>query len=99
MVSLIGGNKMSLTIFFAIIAGLAIIWFIVSGMMMVNELMKRGGKINFIFINVMFPVYAHRYKKISLKETGRVGSLYYHWLVAINTAFIFALAAIVTNIT
>ena len=41
---------MNLTIFFAVIAGIGVIWFIVSGMMMVNELMKRGQKINFVFI-------------------------------------------------
>ncbi len=64
-------------------------------MMMVNELMKRGEKINFVFMNAMFPVYAHRYKKITLEETGSVGSLFYHWVISINVAFVFAVAAII----
>lgn len=89
---------MNLTIFFVIIAGTGVIWFIVSGMMMVNELMKRGEKINFIFINAMFPVYANRYKKITLEETGKIGSLFYHWLIAINTALVFAVAAIILKV-
>jgi len=89
---------MNLAIFLAIIAGLAVIWFIVSGMMMVNELMKRGEGINFIFINAMLPVYAHRYKKITLEETGKVGPLFYHWLIAINTALVFAFAAIISKV-
>lgn len=89
---------MNLTIFFAIIAGTAVVWFIVSGMMMVNELMKRGEKINFVFINVMFPVYAHRYKKITLEETGRVGHLFYHWVISINVALVFAVAAIISKV-
>ena len=89
---------MNLTILFAIIAGIAVVWFIVSGMMIVNELMKRGYKINFIFIKVMFPVYAHRYKKITLEETGKVGSLFYHWVIAINIALVFAVAAIISKV-
>jgi len=89
---------MNLTIFFAVIAGIAVVWFIVSGMMMVNDLMKRGHKINFIFIKVMFTVYAHRYKKITLEETGKVGSLFYHWVIAINIALVFAVAAIISKV-
>jgi len=89
---------MNLTIFFAVIAGIAIVWYIVSGIMIVNELMKRKQKIQFIFINVMLPVYAHRYKKITLVETGRVGTLFYHWVIAINTALVLAIAAIISKI-
>ena len=89
---------MNLTIFFAVIAGIAIVWYIVSGIMIVNELKKRKQKILFIFINVMLPVYAHRYKKITLSETGRVGPLFYHWLIAINTALVLAIATIISKI-
>lgn len=89
---------MNLTIFFAVIAGIAVIWYIISGMMIVNELMKRGEKINFVFINATLPVYAHRYKKITLEETGKVGPLFYHWVIAINTALVFAVAAIISKV-
>lgn len=89
---------MNLTIFFAVIAGIAIVWYIVSGIMIVNELKKRKQKIQFIFINVMLPVYAHRYKKITLSETGRVVPLFYHWLIAINTALVLAIATIISKI-
>jgi hypothetical protein len=66
-------------------------------MMMVKDLMKRGQKIQFIFIKVLFPVYAHRYKKITLEETGKVGPLFYHWVIAMNTALVLAVAAIISN--
>jgi hypothetical protein len=89
---------MTLTIFFAVIAFTAVGWYIVAGIMIVNELMKRKQKIQFIFINVMLPVYAHRYKKITMEETGKVGSLFYHWLIAINTALVFGIAAIAIKI-
>ena len=87
---------MSLTIFFVVIAGIAVVWFIVSSIIIANELLKRSQKINFIFIKAMIPVYAHRYKKITLEETGKVGSLFYHWVISINTALVFGVASIIT---
>jgi hypothetical protein len=45
----------------------------------------------------MFPVYANRYKKITLEETGKTGSLFYHWIISINTALVFAVAAIISR--
>ncbi len=89
---------MTLTIFFAVIAFIAVGWYIVASIMIVNELLKRKQKIQFIFINVMLPVYAHRYKKITMEETGKVGSLFYHWLIAINTALVFGIAAIAAKL-
>ena len=64
---------MNSTIFFAVIAGIAVVWFIVSGIMIMNKLLKRKQKINLVFIKLILPVYAHRYKKITLEETGKVG--------------------------
>ena len=64
---------MNITILLAVLAFIAVTWFIVSGMMIINELLKRKQKINFVFIKMMLPVYAHRYKKITLSETGKAG--------------------------
>lgn len=88
---------MELTNFFIAVTAIAIVWFIVSSGMIVNELIKRKHKINFILIRMMIPIYAHRYKKITLEETGKVGSLYYHWVIAINAALVFAVAAIISK--
>ena len=89
---------MTLTIFFAIIAFIAVGWYIVAGIMIVNELMKRKQKIQFIFLNVMLPVYAPRYKKNTVEETGKVGSLFYHWAISINIALVFGIAAIISKL-
>ena len=88
---------MNFTIFLAVLAFIAVAWYIVSGIMIVSELQKRKQKINFIFIKVMLPIYAHRYKKITFDETGKVGSLFYHWVIAINTALVLGIAAIISN--
>ena len=86
------------TIFFAVIAVIAIVWHIVSGAMIVNELRKRKQTIQFIIIKLMLPIYAHRYKKITLEETGKVGSLFYQDVISANAALVFALAAIISKV-
>jgi hypothetical protein len=88
---------MNITIILALLAFIAVAWNIVSGILIIRDLQKRHQKINFVFIKIMLPVYAHRYKKITFEETGKVGSLFYHWVFAINIALVFGFAAIISN--
>lgn len=88
---------MSLSIFFAGIAGIALIWYVVSSIMIYSELNKRNVRVNFIFIRFMIIPYANKYKEITKKETGKVGSLFYHWVISINIALVFAIAAIISK--
>ena len=87
---------MNITIILAVIAFIAVGWYIVAGVMIFNDLRKRGEKVYFIFLNFMLPFYAQRYKKITKEETGKAGQLFYHWLIAINTALVFGVAAIIS---
>lgn len=89
---------MNLTLFFAVIAGIAMVWYVVTTLMIYDNLKKRKVNVQFLFLRFMAPSYANRYKKITLNETGKVGSLYYHWIFAINIALIFASAAIVAEL-
>ena len=91
-------SKMSLAIFFAVIAGIAICWYAISSIMIYNELKKRNEKVNFIFIRFLIIPYANKYREITKKENGRVGSLFYHWLISINIALIFTIATMVSMI-
>lgn len=89
---------MSLTIFFAVISGIALIWYVVSSIIIYSELKKKNVKVNFIFIRFMIIPYANKYKEITKKETGRVGSLFYHWVISINIALVFGIAAVATKL-
>lgn len=88
---------MSLTILLAVLAFIAVAWYITSGIMIFSELQKKGEKVYFIFLNFMLPFYAQRYKKITLEENGKTGSLFYHWLIAINAALVLGAAAIASK--
>lgn len=86
---------MGLTIVFAVVALLAIVWNIVTTIAIIRWLQARGQKINFVLIRALAPVYAHQYRKTTLEETGKVGDLFYHWIVSINSALVFGILAIV----
>ena len=79
--------------------GLAIacaLWNVVAGILICIELGKRGVKVNYVLIKALMPWYAHRYGSITLHETGKVGPLFYHWIVSINAALVAGIAGIAT---
>ena len=49
---------------------------------------------SFLWLRFFAPKYASQYKRLTTKETGRTGPLFYHWLVSINAALVATLAGI-----
>jgi len=80
---------------FLFLALVSIAFNIVISIMIISELQKRKIKINFFLIRLLLPKYVHQYKKITLEETGKVGALYYRWIVSINLTLILAVAGII----
>lgn len=77
-----------------VIAGGAVVWGIVAGMMIVGDLRRRGEKVSFLWIRLMLPFYVHRYQQLTRAESGRAGPLFYHFVVAFNVALAAVLVAI-----
>jgi hypothetical protein len=90
-----GRDNVILTVALAFIALTGVIWHIVSTITITEFLKERGHKVMFIWIRLLGPKYAHQYKKITLEETGKVGPLFYHWIVSINVALVTGILAIV----
>ena len=68
---------------------LSIIIYIISTIMIYTFLEKRNEKIeNFIFIRLFIFLYVNKYKIITKNETGKVGYLFYSWLISINVALV-----------
>lgn len=88
---------MNAFILFMSLALTAVVVNIVFSMLIVHELQKRNVKINFFFLKLYLPTYAHHYKQISLQETGKAGLLFYGWLVSINAAWILAIIGLVSR--
>jgi len=80
-----------------ILLALAILFvglFVIFSMMIVHELSKRGIKISFLLLRLYIIKYIHEYRKITKKETGKVGPLYYPCIVSVNLALVLAIVGL-----
>lgn len=82
---------MNAFVLFMSLAIAAAVVYVVFSMLIVHELQKRNVKINFFLLRLFLLKYANQYKQITLQETGKVGSLFYGWLVSINAALVFVI--------
>jgi hypothetical protein len=69
--------------------------FVVFSIMIVHELSKRGVKIRFFWLRLYLIKYIHQYKQLTLKETGKIGPLYYPCIVSVNLALVLAIVGLV----
>jgi hypothetical protein len=69
--------------------------FVIFSIMIVHELSKRGVNINFILLRLYLIKYIHQYKQLTLKETGKIGPLYYPCIVSVALALVLAIVGLV----
>lgn len=74
-----------------IIGLLAIVWYVVTSILIYEYLRKKEVKVSFLFLRFLIPKYAGQYKKITKTETGKVGTLFYQWIISINIALVVAI--------
>jgi hypothetical protein len=70
---------------------LSVIVYVVSTVMIFSHLKDRGEKVSFLWLRLYMISYANRYKKMTKNETGKVGYLFYVWIISINLALISAI--------
>ena len=78
------------TLFIAI-GVLSVIVFLVSTIMIYSYLKDKDEKVSFLWIRLFMISYADKYKKLTKKETGKTGYLFYFWIISINLALISAI--------
>jgi len=75
---------------------LCVVWAVVAAIRIAADLQKRGVPVSFLWLRLMVLKYLHEYARLTRDETGRVGPLFYHYVVPLNVAllifFILALA-------
>jgi len=77
--------------FFISIGILSVIVYVVSTVMIYGHLKDRGEKVSFLWLRLFMISYANRYKKLTKNETGKVGYLFYMWIISVNVALISAI--------
>ena len=90
---------MDISALFAGLGAVCAIWYVVTSLMIYSALRKRNVKVNFFLLRPLIIKYAGQYKQITRKETGRIGPLFYHWIISINLALACAVVAMMAHLT
>jgi len=90
---------MSLSTALLAIALVSAIWGIVDSILITVALDRRNIPVNMLLFRLYFFRYLNQYKKATLKETGRVGSLYYSFIIAMNIALVCGVAGLILRST
>ena len=84
----------------AILIGLLLIcavWAVAASLLIVRDLDKRGIPVSLLWMRLMIFSYLGQYIKITRKETGKIGPLFYHYVAPLNTAVIIAIMMIIVG--
>ncbi len=82
---------MDMAVIAAILAFVSVGVGIVSSMMIVAALSRRGKRINYVLLRIRLFQYVAQYKRMTLEETGRVAPLYYVCVWGYLAALVFTL--------
>lgn len=67
---------------------ICVAWAVVAAVMIAANLHKRGIPISFVWFRLMVLKYLHEYAKLTREETGKVGPLFFHYVVPLNIALV-----------
>ena len=84
---------------FFILAIVCVLCGVVSSVLIIAFLSKRGAKINYLLIRIYIYKYINQYRKITIEETGKVGPLFYSFIISFILALIFAIIGVLLKIT
>jgi hypothetical protein len=71
------------------------LWSVAAAVLMARDLGRRGLPVSFVWMRLMILSYLHQYAKVTRQETGRIGPLFYHYVVPLNVALVLAVAMLV----
>ena len=61
-------------------------WAVAASLLIARDLEKHGVHVRYLWLRVMILKYLSQYRRVTLEETGRVGSLFYHYVIPLNIA-------------
>ena len=83
---------------FLIAIGLiCVVWAVVAAILITANLHNRGISISIFWLRIMILKYLHEYAKLTREETGRVGPLFYHYVVPLNIALLVLIIIAITH--
>jgi len=62
-----------------------------------GALQARGHKINWVFLRLYILKYIGQYREVTVRESGRPGPLFYPFVLAMNSALLFAILGLMLH--
>ena len=84
---------------FLVLAIVSVLCGVVSSVMITMFLSKRGTKINYLFIRIYIYKYVNQYRRITTEENGKVGPLFYSFIISFILALLFAIVGAILKAT
>lgn len=88
---------MDLTDILMIVALACIVWSLTALMMISAKISRSGTRVRFFLITVLFFRYISVYEELTRKETGKTGSLIYHFAIPLWIALVIVIAWIIVS--
>jgi hypothetical protein len=85
---------MSVSGILLVLAVACVVWAVVSYVLLTAALDRRGIKTAFPFIGVLLFRNLFRYRELTRDKTGKVGGLFWSYVVPINAALVLVVAAL-----
>ena len=82
----------------ALLIGLILVcgvWAVAASLLIARDLEKRGVHVSYLWLRVMILKYLSQYRRVTLGETGRVGSLFYHYVIPLNMALVLTVILVI----
>jgi len=81
---------------FSILIGITLVaaaWGVVTTIMIAKYLSGKGVGVDFIFLRLFMLKYIWQYKEMTVQETGKVGPLFYSYIISMNMALVAVIVA------
>ena len=82
---------------FVVIGLLCAVWAVTASILIARDVQTRGVEVSFLWLRLMILKYLHDYARLTREETGRVGPLFYHYVVPLNVALVIAVVLAVRH--
>ena len=84
---------------FLILALISVLFGVFFTILITAFISKRGTKINYLLFRIYIFKYVNQYRKITIEENGKVGPLFYPFIVSFILALIFAIIGAIIKTT
>jgi hypothetical protein len=71
------------------------VWAVAANLLIARDLERRGVHVSYLWLRVMMLKYLSQYRRVTLEETGRVGSLFYHYVIPLNLALVLTIMLVI----